>query len=79
MLIKREVDNIFDFLPDNITTVNVILDSINFNLGEFSTSTENIVKKLDKKHAENDDFFDTDTNQVMSESDICKKYDLKMV
>lgn len=77
--IKHNEDNIFECLPDNITTVNVILDSVNFGLKEFEIETEKVVKNLDEKHAYNDDFFDTDANLVMTESDICKKYDLEMI
>lgn len=77
--IKYGVGNVFDYLPDYMTTVNVVLDSINFGLNEFSNEIENTVKKIDKKHAHNDDFFNTNTNQVVTLEDVCKKYDLEIV
>ena len=43
-----------------------------------SITTVNFVKNLNYMHAENDDFFDTDTNTVMSEDEICKVYDLEI-
>lgn len=79
MKIKYGKDNIFDCLPDNITTVNVILDSANFGLDEFDEKTESAVKKLNKQHFDNDDFFDVSTNQVISQNDIYKKYNLEIV
>ncbi|SMN02694.1 hypothetical protein SPONN_1674 [uncultured Candidatus Thioglobus sp.] len=75
----EEFDNIFEWLPDNITTVNVILDSVNFDLKEFEIKTESVVKNLDKKHAYNDDFFDTATNKVITKNSILEKYNLEII
>ncbi len=79
MQIKYGVDNIFDYLPENITTVNVVLDSVNFNLNEFSKKVESFVKKLPAKYSNNDDFFDIDLNQVVTQNDIYKKYNLEII
>jgi hypothetical protein len=77
--IKYGVDNIFDYLPDSITTVNVILDSINFKLQEFPKNVENIVKNLNNEHFYSDDFFDIDTCKVLTEKEIHNQYNLKIV
>jgi hypothetical protein len=77
--IKYGVDNIFDYLPDNITTVNVILDSYNNNLKEFDEDIEFKVSKLDEKYSLNDDFFDIGNKKVLSIKQVCSEYHLQIL
>ncbi len=88
----NEADNIFDILPDNITTVESIIEYIEITQTDkygdsepdswmdFSKETIQAVKDLNLDWSiVHDDFFNTDTNKIMSKAEICKKYNLTII
>lgn len=85
-----EYENIFALLPNTITTIESIIEHIEItetdkHLGAelfwyYSEETIQAVKDLNldwnKCH---DDFFDTETNEVLTDDDILERYNIKVL
>lgn len=79
-----DYENIFGYLPDYITTVNSILDEVMLDkrgedyVGEFSDKNKKAAQALDEIHAYNDDFFDININQALTNDDILQRFNIKV-